>query len=214
MTALSAPNLQIDGRPGERGPRRLVGFVADATERLANVRVWLPVAIAYAAFAVVFFRSSAPFSIPTVEAACGAPPPDVRVGATGAEVHSFLVSCGPAGRAAYQALQVADLVYPLLFAVFLASSSALVLRRLVPTRRAWLALAAIPFLASAFDYLENACAWLALAAYPSPAATDSLLGLASVAKAATSWAAGGVLIAGLAALLGRGAWRRTRLVGS
>ncbi len=74
--------------------------------------------------------------------------------------------------------------------MFLASSLALVLRRLVPGRQVWLALAAVPFLSSAFDYLENVCAWLALAAYPSPAATDSLLGVASMAKVATSWAAG------------------------
>ncbi len=78
MTALSTPNRPIDDRPDGRGWRRLIASVSDATERLANVRVWLPVAVTCAAFTVVFFGSSTPFSIPTVETACGTTPPRTR----------------------------------------------------------------------------------------------------------------------------------------
>ena len=63
-----------------------------------------------------------------------------------------------------------------------------------------LALAALPLVASALDYLENAFAWLAMAAYPDPSATGSLLGLASAAKTTAFWAAGIALLVALGAL--------------
>ena len=148
----------------------------------------------------MFFGSSAPFAIPRVEAACGQAPLDVRTTSSADDVNGFLTACGGVGREAYRALQVADLFYPLVFAMFMATSLALVLADLAPTRRSLLALAGLPFVASAFDYLENLFAWLALAAFPDPAATSSLLGLASAAKTLTSWAAG-VLLLGAVALL-------------
>ncbi len=182
--------------------------------RLATWRVWLPLALGYAVFAGVFFASPAPFAIPVVEAVCGAPPLDVRSGASAADVHAFLAGCGPAGREAYQALQIADLVYPLVFALFLASSLAIVLRRLAPGRPGLLALAGLPFVASAFDYLENACARLALTAYPASAPTDAVLVLASDAKVLTSLLAGGLLLAALVTLPARAGWRRLRQAGT
>jgi hypothetical protein len=71
-----------------------------------------------------------------------------------------------------------------------------------------LALALLPFLASAFDYTENVFAWRALMAFPGATTTDGLLGLASAAKTFTSWAAGGLLVVGVLALLLRAALRR------
>lgn len=175
--------------------------VARAMRHLASWRVWLASASLFALFAGVFFGSTAPFAIPTVEAACGQAPPDVRFTSSAAEVGGFLEACGVAGREAYRAMQVADVVYPLVFALFIASSLALVISRLAPRRRSLLAVAALPLVASAFDYVENACAWLALASYPDTPATSSLLGLASAAKTATSWAAGVLLLGALGALL-------------
>ncbi len=150
--------------PGPDHPA--VAAVARAMRHLASWRVWLASASVFTLFAGVFFGSSAPFAIPTVEAACGQAPPDVRFTSSPAEVGGFLEACGVAGREAYRAMQLADLVYPLVFAVFIASSLALVISHLAPRRPAFLALAALPLVASAFDYVENACAWLALASYP------------------------------------------------
>jgi hypothetical protein len=207
---VSAPTLteptRLD-RPAGARRRQPSGLLARSMARLGSWRVWLPLAAGYAVFAGLFFGSSVPFAIPQVEATCGAPPPDMRFGGRAADVHAFLVGCGPAGRQAYHSLQLADLAYPLVFAAFLASSLALVLRHLAPGRPRLLALAAIPFVASGFDYLENVCAWSALAAFPSPAVTDGLLGMASVAKTTTSWVAGALLIAGAVALAARSAWR-------
>lgn len=167
---------------------------------LASWRVWWVTAAVYLAYAGAFFATRAPFSIPTVEALCGQPPLDMRTGSSAADVNAFLTACGATGREAYRALQLADLAYPLVFAVFLASSLAMVLSRLAPGRPRLLLLAVLPFVASAFDYLENVFAWRALLAFPGTTATDGLLGLASTAKTATSWLAGGLLVAALVAL--------------
>lgn len=169
--------------------------------RLATWRAWTASAVVFVVYALAFFKSPAPFAIPKVQALCGEPPLDMRVTSTAEEVNGFLTTCGSVGREAYRALQLADLLYPLVFAVFLASCLALVITRLAPTHPRLLALAALPFLASTFDYVENALAWRALTAFPQATTTDGLLGVASLAKTATSWLAGGLLIAVAAALL-------------
>ena len=174
---------------------------AQAMRRLASWKLWLVATIAFLAFAGVFFGSSAPFAIPTVEAACGEPPLDVRFTSTAADVDTFLTACGPAGRDAYRDMQLADLLYPAVFGVFMASSLALALGRLVPQRPAATSLAALPLLGAAFDYIENVFAWSALLAYPSSARTNSLLGIASAAKTATFWLSGSILLLTLGALI-------------
>lgn len=189
-------------RPSVVAPRlgATAGPAARAMTRLSSWPIWITSAVVYTTFAGVFFGSAAAFAIPTVRRICGQTPPDVRVASTATEVHGFLSACGSAGREAYRAMQVADLFYPLAFAAFLASSLAVVLRLLAPGRPGLLGIAALPFLASAFDYLENGCAWLALTAWPQPGAADRLLGLFSAAKTAASWVAGTVLILALGAL--------------
>jgi hypothetical protein len=158
-------------------------------------------------FAGVFFASSAPFAIPEIEVACGEAPLDVRFTSSATDVDRFLEACGPEGREAYQRMQVADLFYPVVFGVFMASSLALAISRLAPDRPALLGLATLPLVASGFDYVENAFAWAALLAFPEPAATNSLLGVASAAKTTTSWLAGVLLLVSMG-LIAVGAVRR------
>ena len=177
--------------------------------RLASWQVWVASAVIFVPFALMFFASSAPFAIPEVEAACGQAPPDMRWFTTADGVNQFLDDCGTNGRDAYRNMQLADIFYPAIVGVFLASSLSLAIRRLSPRAGRALWLAAIPLAAMAFDYLENVFAWLALASYPDPIATTHLLGLASAAKTATSWAAGLLLLAALAAIVVQAA--RTRL---
>ena len=200
-------------RPAPHPSPPAAGRVARALGRLATWRVWTGLAAVYLLFAGAFFASTLAFATPRVEAACGQAPLDVRFSSSAAEVHGFLEACGPVGREAYRMMQLADLFYPAVFALFLASSLALVLRHLAPARPRLLALAALPLLASAFDYAENVLAWLSLAAFPEPAATDGLLGIASAAKSATSWLSGGlliVLVVALAVVRLRGLVRRGR----
>jgi len=189
---------------------RIVWSLTGAAARLANRSIWVLNAAVFGVFAGVFFASSAPFAIPHVEDLCRQAPPDVRFTSGSADVLGFLTGCGAAGRDAYRLLQVADLLYPTVFGLFMATSMALVVSRLAPRRPALLCVALLPLIGSAFDYLENLCAWLALAAYPNPIPTNSVLGLASAAKNLTFWACGALLLGALGLLLLSQARRRLR----
>ena len=169
--------------------------------RLASWKLWVASAAIFVPFAWMFFASSAPFSIPEVEAACGHAPPDMRFFTTADGVTQFLDDCGTNGRDAYRNMQLADIFYPAIIGVFLASSLSLAIKRLSPRPSRTLWLGALPLAAMAFDYLENVLAWLALTSYPDPIATTHLLGVASAAKTTTSWAAGLLLLAALAAIV-------------
>ncbi len=168
--------------------------------RLATWPVLVTSGILFVAFAGIFFTSSAPFAIPEVEAACGQPPLDVRFYSTSDEVHGFLEACGATGRTAYRNMQLADLLYPLVFGVFMASALAKTLRHRFPNRPAVVALAAIALAGSGFDYLENLFSWIALSNYPDSTASNSLLGLASAAKTSTFWLAGILLLTTIVSL--------------
>ena len=183
---------------------RMITGLSHAMRKLATW--WVPALTAgvFVVFAVAFFATSLPFSIANVTSLCGAAPPDVRFYTPGDEVTQFLTGCGEAGRAAYRDLQVADLFYPAVSGLFLASALALVLSRLSRPGSAVIALAALPLLGSAFDYLENVAAWIALTAFPGPAETTAgLLGVASIAKQAISWASWLLLLLAVGCLVTR-----------
>lgn len=169
--------------------------------RLASWKVWVASAAIFIPFAWMFFASSAPFAVPEVESVCGQAPPDMRWFTTADGVNQFLDDCGANGRETYRNMQLADIFYPAIVGVFLTSSLGLAIRRLSPRPGRALWLGALPLAAMVFDYLENVLAWLALASYPDPIATTHLLGLASAAKTATSWAAGLLLLAALTAIV-------------
>ena len=198
-------NALATRRPGTNvesvGPRK--GPAQRIVDPLATIPLAVVSGIVFAVFATVFFATTAPFSIPHVEALCGASPPDMRPYSTSQDVATFLSSCGADGRAAYRNLQLADLAYPAVVGVFTTSALGLILRHLFPRREQLIGLAAIALIGSAFDYVENLFAWLALASYPDVGASGTMLGLASAAKTVTSWTAGLLLVAGLALLGGR-----------
>jgi len=178
------------------------GRLARGMERLASGRVVLISGAVLVVAAGLLFATSASFSIPHVQAVCGATAPDVRPYTSAAGVHDFLVACGSEGRAAYRNLQLADLVYPAVVALFVASALGFVLRRLVPGRPRMVGLAVIPLLAGGFDYLENLFAWGALASFPGTSLGDSWLGVASLAKTVISWVAWSLLLGASLCLAG------------
>lgn len=174
---------------------------------LASRSILLASGLIFVVFAGVFFASSAPFSIPTVEAACGAQPPDVLVAPSATEIDRFLTGCGPEGRQAYRNLQLADLAYPAVFALFLASALVSSLTRLAPHRPGLSGLALLPAIGAGFDYLENAVAWRALAVHPGSASTNPLFAVASIGKNLAFWAAGALLLVSLGWLIVRAVGR-------
>lgn len=181
-------------------PSAQITTVTPFVARLASWKLWVTSAAVFVPFAWMFFASSAPFAVAEVEAACRQAPPDMRFFTSAGGVTEFLDDCGPGGRNAYRNMQLADIFYPAVAGVFLASSLSLAIRRLSPLshRAAWLG--ALPLAIIAFDYLENALAWLALTSYPDPIATSHLLGVASAAKTTTSWTSVLLLVAILTAL--------------
>ncbi len=185
-------------QPDDRGGP--IGTLAASMRQLGRRGIWIASTAVFLVFAGVFFASSAPFAIPEVAAACGQRPPDMRFFTSASDITSFLDACGPTGRDTYRNMQVADLIYPAVVGLFLASSLALVIGRLSPRGSNAVWLAAIPLVASSLDYVENIFAWFALARYPASAPTDAVLGYASAAKHATSWATGILLLGALAVL--------------
>ncbi len=179
----------------DNGREWITSGAATAMSRLASWRVWFVLAAAFAVCAGVFFRTSAPFSIEQVERLCGAPPLDVRFTSTAADVERFLSGCGIEGRNAYRNMLVADLVYPLVFGTFMASSLALAITRVVPHRPRLIVVALAALVGSALDYVENALEWRAVDAFPTAVASTRLLGIVAAGKSIVFWMVGvGLLV--------------------
>jgi len=193
--------VRLPESPEER--QRASPRLASTARHLTSWQWWAASGSIFAISAAGFFATRAPFSIPTVESACGQAPLDVRFYSTAAEVNGFLAACGADGRVAYTNMQLADLAYPAVFGLFMLLSLVATLRRLNLGHRTLLAVAALPLLGTAFDYAENVFAWRALRAFPEPTGTDGLLGLASAAKTTAFWLAGLLLLAGLVVVAGR-----------
>ncbi len=212
ITPVAAEAVSVDGNVDRSVGGQRLSAVGQRLARLATWRFLLGVGVVFVAFAGALFMSSAPFSIAAVEEACGASPPDVRFFSTADEVDRFLDGCGSEGRNAYRNLQLADLAYPAVFGLFMASSLALVLRRLFPHRLELIGLSAIALVGSGFDYAENALAWVAWATFPDPASSSFLLGPASAGKNLAFWIAGAGLFAGLVVLSVRSAMDHLRRI--
>jgi hypothetical protein len=77
---------------------------------------------------------------------------------------------GPQGRTLYALSELSlDLVYPILYSLFLSLLMLFVLRRLVPPASGWLRLGWLPFAVLACDYAENAGLVYMLLTFPAQA---------------------------------------------
>lgn len=134
-------------------------------------------------------------AVPRVQQACGATPLDMRAHYGSAEAATFIAECGSDGLAAYQGLQLADLVYPAVSAFFLGVSLLLLLRSLVGPSSPLLLVALLPVVSAIADYVENAMAWLLLSGVLSPLVGD-VMGWAALTKTLFGWASGLALLVG------------------
>lgn len=188
---------------------RIPALLFVVSRRIATWRWLIVTAVLYVGSAAAIFLTPLPFGIPRVTARCGAAPPDVRFFTSGAEVRRFVVDCGDAGRASWLHLQLADLVFPVISGLFLASALALVLTRSCRPGSPVIAMAVLPLIGTALDYLENLAAWVVLGAFPAdvPVATE-LLGVMSIGKQVVTWTAWVLLILALGRVLVRRRPRR------
>lgn len=107
---------------------------------------------------------------------------DVAPGFSPDEAYQALEDMGEEGRAFYQIVELTlDVIYPVVYGLFSVALLGLLLHRLLPGLAAWRRYAALGFLGSIFDLIEN----FGIAAYISifPARADWLAKVISVSGA-------------------------------
>ncbi len=96
--------------------------------------------------------------------------PDLSLFYSPADLIRMAESYGPEGRQAYvYARFTFDLVFPLVYAFFLITSTSWLLERLIPAENPWRKLNLIPLIGMLFDLLENGSAAWVMRAYPNQA---------------------------------------------
>ncbi len=93
--------------------------------------------------------------------------PDLSLFYSAADLLQMAEDYGPAGRAAYvQARIEFDILWPVVYGIFLCVGISWVLQRILPKNSPWRLLNLLPLLAVGFDFLENLCAAIAMHYYP------------------------------------------------
>jgi hypothetical protein len=175
---------------------------APATGRV-RLRRMLALLAVYIPFYLVYFTlAQAPFSLPHATDACGGRPIlDTRWTYTARIAHDYLTVCGSHGRAALAHQQLADLVYPALYAAALSAAFSYLLFCGRLTNRRWRYVLFLPPLVAALDYTENIGIWDLLTSYPAPGRLAAHLSLVTDAKLALGYASIAVLASLIVAAL-------------
>jgi hypothetical protein len=139
----------------------------NVSQRIHSISRWWIVAIATAVFAV-FIGVVLPSQAAIAEEETGAgPSPDSSFFYTPADLYEMAESYGEAGRAAYiRARFTFDLVWPLAYLFFLATTLSLLLRHAFRSPSRMQTANLLPLFGALFDYLENIGAALVMARYP------------------------------------------------
>ena len=106
----------------------------------------------------------------------GAGTPDTSFLYSASDLYAMADAYGASGRAAYvRARFTFDLIFPLVFTFFLASTCSWFLARLLPNDCPWRIINLAPLLGMLFDYAENISAGLFMLRYPQPTALLAML---------------------------------------
>jgi hypothetical protein len=100
------------------------------------------------------------------------------------QLYQMAESYGEEGRAAYiRARFTFDLIWPVVYVVFLTTAISWVNRRAFAADSLWQRTNLVPVLGTLLDYLENIATSLVMARYPNPTAVvDTLAGLITALK--------------------------------
>lgn len=97
----------------------------------------------------------------------GAGSPDTSLWYSPAALYQFAEGYGESGRAAYvHARWSFDLIYPLVYALFLITALSWLYAYLFPATSPWRSVNLIPFAGMIFDYLENSATSYVMLQYP------------------------------------------------
>lgn len=135
----------------------------------------------------------------------GAGPLDLTFGLSPADTYARLTAYTAPGRAAYLLIELtADLLFPIAYGLFFCLALALVFQRGFEPDSPMQRLILVPFIAVAFDFLENAGIVIMLLAYPQDlSAVAVLTRLATMGKWLATIVSMVLLILGIVALVMR-----------
>lgn len=139
-----------------------------------KLSVWLyklstgPVTLAALVIFIVFTALALPAQAAEMARSThGAGSPDTSLFYSPSDLYRMAETYGPAGRAAYIRIRFTfDLLWPVLYTLFLATSTSWLLRRVFPPPSKPQTLNLVPVLGMLFDYFENICAALVMGRYP------------------------------------------------
>lgn len=183
--------------------------LSDGIQRISTGWVTLAALVFFLAFtALVLPRQAA-----QAEAdAGGADSPDMSFFYSAAELYDMAKAYGSEGRAAYvRARFTFDLVWPLVYTVFLCTSISWVYARAFPRHSAWQRANLAPLLGALFDYLENLSTSLVMLRYPAQTAVvDWLAPIWTLIKWILVYGSFALLVIGVAVGIISGIWRRIK----
>ncbi len=130
------------------------------------------VVLAAIAVFVVFSATVLPMAASDAEQyANGAPSPDTSFWYSADDLRESAEAFGPEGRQAYvQARYTFDLVWPLVYGAFLATTLSWLLARAVAVGSPWRRLNLLPVVVVVLDYAENVCTAVTIGRYPAETA--------------------------------------------
>lgn len=140
----------------------------------------------------------------------GASSPDMSFFYTADDLYQMAQAYGRAERLAFVRVRFTfDLIFPLLYTLFLCTGISWVYRRVFSPGSRWRSANVVPILAAAFDYLENLSTSLVMARYPAQTpVVDRLAGIFTMTKWALVSSSIALLLGGV--LVGLWLWVRGR----
>lgn len=155
------------------------------SEWLYRISTWWVALISLVVFAA-FIALVLPDQAAKADAAYGegAQSPDSSFFYTADDLYAMAESYGASGRAAYvQARFTFDVIWPLAYVAFLATSISWVLGKAFTAGSRWRLANLVPVIGMVFDYLENIAAALVMMRYPNPTpVVDSLASVFTMIK--------------------------------
>lgn len=138
----------------------------------------------------------------------GAPSPDTSLIYRPSELYAMAEAYGPEGRAAYiRARFTFDLVWPVVYGVFLSTTISWLARQAFAEGSPWRLLNLVPVIGVGLDYLENITAALVVGRYP---ARTPVVDLLAPIFTFTKWIFVGGSFIVLVGLLIAAIWRRVK----
>ena len=119
---------------------------------------------------VVFMILVLPYMASLSEAQTGSQEsPDTSFFYTDEDLYRMAQEYGEAGRQAYVRVRWSfDVIWPLVYCIFLATGISWLTRRAMPSGSKWQRANLVPLLAAFFDFLENLFASVVMSRYPNP----------------------------------------------